>query len=583
LTRLRHILVLTAVAVAFADSSIVVLAVPEIVGEFDVGVGSASWVITAYNVAVVAAGAALIPALARVRTPRLIAGAFGAFALASAGCAAATSFGLLVGFRAAQGVAAALVLVAALPLLGGRTGVRAWILAATIGLAAGPALGGFLTELFSWRSIFVVQAPLVAVGLLALRGRSFPPEPEGGPRPPRAWLADVILGAISAALVGALFLVVVLLINGLGWQPLPAALVATALPVFAGVAERLGRGLPARPAAALGGVLVAAGLATLGLLPGPHTSLIVTGLALCGAGLGLAAQPLGRLALAGEHPTREAAWTVVARHAGLVVALVVVTPVLVSSLTELETDAEAAGGDLVLESQLPLREKVPLLIALADATEDVEADVPDLRATFQAYETGDGTVTRLGDELTDVLHDLVTRAFREPFFACAGFGVLAALLALGLARTPGRVRGPAAAFAAVAVTGAAAALVASFSLGALDDAAAAADPCRAESTFEGGGIDATTQRVALNALAGAACELETSRAAILRALTGSEPLPWPRERLADAVRAGLVAAVDAEREAGRLEGVLGAILSVAAANAPLDWILEELGVPTDEG
>jgi Major Facilitator Superfamily len=582
MTRFRHALVFTAVAVAFADSSIVVLAVPEIVSDLDVGVGSASWVITAYNLAVVVAGAALVAAGSRIRTGRLAAFAFAGFALASAGCAAAGSFELLVGFRAAQGVAAALLLVAGLPLLGGRAGTRSWILAATLGFAAGPALGGILTELFSWRSIFAAQAPLVAAGLVAVGRREHPAESGVGPRPAHAWLADATLGAISAALVGALFLVVVLLVNGLGWRPLPAALVATTLPVFAWVAERAGRGVPVRPAAAVGGILVAAGLATLGLLPGPRTSLIVAGLALCGAGLGLAAQPLGRLALAGEQLTREAAWTVVARHAGLVVALVVVTPVLVSSLTELETEAEAVGGDLVLEAPLPLSEKVPLLIDLARATEDVDADVPDLRAVFEPHETGEGVVTRLGEELTDVLDELVTRAFRDPFLACAAFGVLAAALAIGFGRTPGRVGAHAVAFVALGLAGATAALATEFGLGALDDPARAADPCRAPPVFQGSGVDATTQRVALHALASAACDLGTSRATILREVASSEPLPWPRGRLADALQDGLVDAVDAEEKAGRIGGVLAFVLRAAARNAPLDWILDRLGVPAEE-
>lgn len=581
MARLRQILVFAAIAVAFADSSIVVLAVPEIVAEFDVGVDGASWTITAYNVAVVVAGAALVPAASRVR-PRLLAGlGFGVFGLASAGCAAATSFGPLVGFRAVQGAAAALVLVAALSLLGGRAGVRAWIVAATIGFAAGPALGGLLTEFFSWRSIFVAQAPLVAAGLFALRAPTSAQEPATGRRPSRAWLADATLGAISAALVGALFLVVVLLVNGHGWQPLPAALVATTLPVFAGAAERISRGLPARAAATSGGVLVAVGLTTLGLLPGARTGLIVAGLALCGTGLGLAAQPLGRLALAGEPLAREAAWTVVARHAGLVTALVLVTPVLVSSLTELETDAEAVGGDLVLGSPLPLTEKVPLLVDLAETAEGADASVPDVEEVLEPHESGGGTVSALADQLSSRLEDLVTRAFRDPFLLCAGFGLLGALLALGLRPNGGRVRAPHAALVAFAIAGGAAALVAEFRLGAVDESAPIPDPCTAPAAFEGSGVDKTTQRIALAALAGAACELETSRAGLLRALTASEPLPWPREDAEAALRSGLVAAIDVERERGTIDGIAGLILRVAAANAPFDWILDALGVPTD--
>jgi MFS family permease len=582
MTRLRSILVLVAVAVAFADSSIVVLAVPEILADFDVDVSGASWVITAYNVAVVVAGAILIPVARRVPTRRLAAPAFAGFALASVGCAAASSFGTLVGFRAAQGVAAALLLVAALPLLGGAGGARAWILAATIGFAAGPALGGLLTELFSWRAIFVAQAPLAAGGLLAVGAA---PElaarrPARAPRAGRARLADATLAAISAALVGALFLVVVLLVNGLGWQPLPAALVATTLPLLAAAADFAGRDFPVRAAATAGGVLVAAGMTTLALLPGPRPGLVVAGLALCGTGLGLAAQPLGRLALAGGDLTHAAAWTVVARHAGLVVALVAVTPVLVASLADLETQAEAVGGDLVLQSPLPLTDKVPLLIDLADATENVEADVPDLRPVFERYDDGGGAAVRTGERLADALDELVTRAFREPFLVCASFGLLAALLAVGLGPSAGRARAPAIALVAVGLAGSVAALGLALGLGALDEPPSA-DPCRASPSVDGGGADATAQRIALRALGSAACELETSRAGLLRAVSEPGDLPWPRERLGEAVRRGLVDAVDAEERAGRVGGGLAFLLRAAAAGAPLDWILDTLGVPRE--
>ena len=431
--RLVDAFLLIAVAVAFADSSIVVLAVPEIVADLDVSVSRASWVITAYNVAVVVAGALLLLVVRWLPARAAAAAGFAAFGLAAAGCALATSFTPLVAFRAAQGAAAALVLVTAIGLLRGSGSVRAWIFAATIGLAAGPALGGLLTELFSWRAIFVAQAPLVAVGLLALRGQRVPSRTAAARgRGGRAWLADLTLAALSAALVGALFLVVVLLISGFGWQPLEAALAATTLPLLALVAERAGGRLPTALAVASGGVLTAAGLVTLALLPGAETGLVLAGLALCGAGLGLAAQPLGRLALSGPELTRDAAWTVVARHLGLVAALLVVTPVLVSSLDDFEQQAEGVGGEVVLRTQLPLTQKLPILLDLADASRQAEVALPDVKAALARHETGNGSVTRLADRLTATLHDLVARAFRDPFLVCAGFGLLAALLGLGL-------------------------------------------------------------------------------------------------------------------------------------------------------
>ena len=55
---LLTVAVAASVAVAFADSSIVVLALPDLYGEFDTSIVGVAWVITSYNlvVAVVAAG-----------------------------------------------------------------------------------------------------------------------------------------------------------------------------------------------------------------------------------------------------------------------------------------------------------------------------------------------------------------------------------------------------------------------------------------------------------------------------------------------------------------------------------------------
>ena len=574
-SRLRTAVLVLAIAVAFADSSIVVLGVPEIVRDFNVAVDDASWVITAYNLAVVAGAVAVFAALGRVAPRGLAVAGLGAFALASLGCAVAPSFAWLVGFRTAQGLAAALVLVATLPFLGGRAGVRPWILAATVGLAAGPALGGVLTELFSWRAIFAAQAPLVAAGLLALGGA--PTLVTGaGRRPGRAWLADATLAALSAALVGALFLVVVLLINGFGWQPLPAALVATTLPVLAAVAERVGRGLPASGSAAAGGALVAVGLTVLALLPSARTGLVVAGLALCGAGLGLAAQPLGTLALGGPRLEQDAAWTVFFRHAGLVLALVAVTPVLVSSLDVLEQDAEAVAGEVVLRSELPLTTKARVLSDLADAADESEPSVPDVREALAARDGDDGAVSGLADRVTERLHELIARAFRDPFLLCAGFGLLSALLALGLGHAGGRARAPAIAFVAVALAGGGVALAADLRLGALDDPAADTDPCRAPSPEGGDGLEAAVERIALGSLSGAACELGVSRAAVLRELAG-ETSELPTDRLEDAVRTNVDRALEAETERGTLDGTIGAFLRGLLANAPLDWIRQALG------
>ena len=48
-----------------------------------------------------------------------------------------------------------------------RRAARVWATAGAIGAALGPAVGGLLTELISWESIFLVQVPLTAAAIAA--------------------------------------------------------------------------------------------------------------------------------------------------------------------------------------------------------------------------------------------------------------------------------------------------------------------------------------------------------------------------------------------------------------------------------
>src|SRR2546423_15260257 len=58
-TRMQTWLVAAIVAIAFADSSIVVLALPQLYKRFETSITGVSWVVTSYNAAV--AGTALAP------------------------------------------------------------------------------------------------------------------------------------------------------------------------------------------------------------------------------------------------------------------------------------------------------------------------------------------------------------------------------------------------------------------------------------------------------------------------------------------------------------------------------------------
>src|SRR6476619_2500552 len=151
-----------AVAVAFADSSIVVLALPELYRRFNTTIEGVSWVVTAYNAAVAVTALLLLLFVHRLNSTALLGAGLGLFLAASIACAAAQSLAFLIGARTVQGVGAALLLVGALPILGRAS----WTAAATFGLALGPALGGVLTQAFDWRAIFVAQAPVAALALI---------------------------------------------------------------------------------------------------------------------------------------------------------------------------------------------------------------------------------------------------------------------------------------------------------------------------------------------------------------------------------------------------------------------------------
>jgi MFS family permease len=434
--------VAASVAVAFADSSIVVLALPDLYGAFDTTIVGVSWVITSYNlvVAVVAGAAALF---AKRLAPRRGAQAgLLVFTVASVGCAASWSLAALIAFRCVQGLGAALLLAASLSLLGGLRGSRAkgaalWTTVAVLGAALGPVLGGVLTQLFDWRAIFVVQAPVAAVALLATGGATVLADERPRRRSRGAFAADAALGLVFAALVGALFLAVLLVITVWGLEPITGALVVSALPAATLAARPLQRGLSTPVAVGGGALLLAAGLASLALLPRVSNALVAVSLAFCGIGIGLAVPVLTRLSLDAEAGlVRSGSITVAARHAGLVVALALVAPLLTHSLDHAGERALLGGTKEILDANIPIRKKVPIALALRDALQNApKGEVPDLGKPFDdAGARTNEHVRAARDDLVTTLEAALTRGFRPAFGLAALFALLSLAPAVRLRR-----------------------------------------------------------------------------------------------------------------------------------------------------
>ncbi|WP_175910290.1 MULTISPECIES: DHA2 family efflux MFS transporter permease subunit [unclassified Burkholderia] len=170
-------LVLATLAVALAtfmnvlDSSIANVAIPTISGNLGVSVDEGTWVITLFS----AANAVAIPLTGwltqRVGQIRLFVAAIVLFVLSSWLCGIAPNLLVLLAARVLQGaVAGPLIPLSQAILLGSypkeksSTALALWSMTATVGPIAGPALGGWITDSYSWSWIFYINIP---VGLFA--------------------------------------------------------------------------------------------------------------------------------------------------------------------------------------------------------------------------------------------------------------------------------------------------------------------------------------------------------------------------------------------------------------------------------
>jgi predicted MFS family arabinose efflux permease len=436
-----------AVAVVLGDAGVVTLALPEILREFGAAVGEVAWVLIAFNLvlALVAVPAARV--CVRGNPATVTAGGLIGFAAATTVCAVAPSLGVLIAARAAQAAGGALVIVGSLELLvaateAERAGVRRWATAGVVGAALGPVVGGLLTSAFSWRAIFVAQIPAVLLALpaaIALRHRVVRRESNLDTSPDRPHvMANLALALLSAALTAALFLLVLLLVDGWSHSPAVAAVAVTAVPVAALAAGPVFRGVRAgtRSEAVAGSVLIAGGLTGLALLPSAELVWTLAPQVLIGLGLGLSVDSLTAAALRERVPRAlHGGWTIAARHAGVVVGLAILTPIFTADLHHAETPAKEAIARLVLDAPLPASTKLDLAERLGRQLLAERGRVPDLRPAFENLRLPAKqapAAAALESGLEDQLKRAATRAFRTAFLVAAVLGLLALGPALAL-------------------------------------------------------------------------------------------------------------------------------------------------------
>lgn len=639
---MRRVLPALAAGLVLADSSVVTLALPEILRALDATVAGVAWVLISFNLALALAA---IPA-ARLRPGPAYGGGLVVFAAACLVCAEAESLGVLIAGRVAQGVAGAAVVAASLALLrrgedplAPSPGLQLWALAGVVGAALGPAVGGVLTEAFSWEAMFALQAPvalLAVAGLVTVRvqrradppnrpeepaaqrpvpqddrttadgellpeygGRLLGPVPEREPRhappppppPPAAEavpaarppLADdgrgrpapgplLALALLSAALTAALFLLVVMLIEGWRYGPAGAALAVTVMPAAALLARPLEARLPIAAAAGAGTVAVAGGLLCLGLLPGASWGWLVLPQVLIGFGLGAALPALTAVAI--PHATAiagPAAWTIAARHLGVVVGLLLLTPVFTADLDAQQLRTERAGLAALLDAPLGLETKIDLARRLADRVAAADGRLPDLAPAYRGVAGDPREIARLAAALEDQIDRAGTAAFSRSLRLAGGLALLALIPLLFSAGA--RRRDALAGAAVAAMLGGALALGYVAAGGGTYEPTDERNPCAAQERPRSDERFDDVQRALLSVLDGGACELRITREELLLNLIDERTRRTLNE---DELTEGLKVGVSRAREDGTLSFPASTALQLALSTGLVDDVIRQL-------
>jgi DHA2 family multidrug resistance protein-like MFS transporter len=156
------------------DNTVLSLALPSIAEGLGASASQLQWIVDAYILAI----AGLLLTMGYIsdrlgRKPVLMAGLV-IFAAFSLGAALSNSTGMLIGMRAMMGIGAAIIMPATLSILTATfrdpreraQAIALWAATFALGMGIGPLIGGWLLENFSWHSVFYINIPVIAVGLI---------------------------------------------------------------------------------------------------------------------------------------------------------------------------------------------------------------------------------------------------------------------------------------------------------------------------------------------------------------------------------------------------------------------------------
>ncbi|MDT3719536.1 MFS transporter [Pseudomonas oryzihabitans] len=173
---------LLAISMTVLDSGIANLALPSIAEALDVSAAAAVWIVSAYQLSLVALLFPLAAVAERQGLRPVFAAGVGIFGVASLGCALAPGLGSLVAARALQGVGAAAIMCVSAGIVRlsyprarlGR-GIAINALCVALGSAAAPSLGAAILAVGGWPWLFAVNVPVAL--LIAALVRNLPDSP----------------------------------------------------------------------------------------------------------------------------------------------------------------------------------------------------------------------------------------------------------------------------------------------------------------------------------------------------------------------------------------------------------------------
>src|SRR5947209_5566911 len=197
---------LLAAFVINVDTTIINVALPTLVREVHTSNSQLQWVVDAFNLVFAASVLAAGSLSDRFGRKGMLLAGLSVFGMASIAGGLTGSPGQLIGARAVMGVGAAMVFPSTLSLITNvfierrerALAIGLWGAITGVAIALGPIVGGWLLELFGWRSIFFAMAPVAAIAGILVAGYVPASRDPHAPRTDRAGFA------LSSAVVGLL-------------------------------------------------------------------------------------------------------------------------------------------------------------------------------------------------------------------------------------------------------------------------------------------------------------------------------------------------------------------------------------------